>query len=339
MNISPSHTDSIGCLSFTIALNDSSDYEGGGTFFEGLEGSSKVLEMDQGQVTMRPAGVKHAGCAIESGTRYIIGGFCLNRRKVENVRMLLNKDSETSDEQQAKLNEAALVLNPALDNTYNLIANDYIQAGDNAKAKLVLETGLKEAHPGSSEVAYALSSIYLQEKNYADAIACLQKCLEMDDCDIDALNSLASAYAGLGDAVNERECYERIIAAPAAAAKRVASAYCNLGVLSEGKEDELEYYRKSLEIMPRRFAAQYSLGAALASRKEWKEAVDALLKAVEYADTEDKEMMALRTLYQATGTLITGDPRLKSREQVIARFHEVMGKANFEKLSNAPTKR
>ena len=44
------HVDS-GLLSFTIALNGRDDYDGGGTWFEATD---SLVEMDAGEVTLRP---------------------------------------------------------------------------------------------------------------------------------------------------------------------------------------------------------------------------------------------------------------------------------------------
>ena len=63
------HTDQ-SLLSFTIALNEPSEYEGGGTFFRGL--GRAVDAPAAGHAVMFPGKVEHAGQAITRGRRYII---------------------------------------------------------------------------------------------------------------------------------------------------------------------------------------------------------------------------------------------------------------------------
>jgi len=79
----PTHQDE-NTLSFTIALNDRSEYEGGGTFFERLRpvGSSAetpfdetVLNADAGNVVAFPGKLRHGGKVVTAGRRYIIPLF------------------------------------------------------------------------------------------------------------------------------------------------------------------------------------------------------------------------------------------------------------------------
>lgn len=61
-------------LSFNIALNPRSDYEGGGTWFAGL---GRALPMEQGHVCTHASGVMHGGHPITSGVRYILVAFVI----------------------------------------------------------------------------------------------------------------------------------------------------------------------------------------------------------------------------------------------------------------------
>ena len=65
----PTHTDQ-SLLSFTIALNDPSEYEGGGTYFRGLDRA--VDAPAAGHAVLFPGKVEHGGQPITKGTRYII---------------------------------------------------------------------------------------------------------------------------------------------------------------------------------------------------------------------------------------------------------------------------
>jgi tetratricopeptide (TPR) repeat protein len=358
------HTDS-GCLSFTMALNPASDYEGGGTWFEGLEkqehvatsttaaAKAGVIEMDVGQVTIRPGGVKHCGNAIHSGVRYIIGGFCMHRHKIETVRQLLTPDATTSTKQQTANLEAAIVMNPECDAAYNLLANAYEQAGDKAGAVTVLEYCLQHVHPLSGEVAYSLGSLYMEQGRYAQVQQCMETCLRADPCDVDAMMALAQAHAGLGNGQAEEDTYQTMIRTPANGSnynKVMASAYCNLGVLHEGEPVEVEYYQKSLAYLPDNFQARYSLGSAYASRSQWPEAVQAFREAIDRcsasdsvvgggteqgnADVDADVAKALQSLYKVAMQMIrSSSAPPQSREEMMQCFQNVMGADNYDRLA------
>lgn len=63
-------------VSFNIALNSLSEYEGGGTWFEGLQTS---LRSDRGHVLTHASGLLHGGHPITGGVRYILVAFVILR--------------------------------------------------------------------------------------------------------------------------------------------------------------------------------------------------------------------------------------------------------------------
>ena len=67
----PRHVDQSE-YSFTVALNDCAEYEGGGTFFAH---PPAVLNCSAGGVVVFPGDTEHAGYPIFAGTRYIIAVF------------------------------------------------------------------------------------------------------------------------------------------------------------------------------------------------------------------------------------------------------------------------
>ena len=352
------HIDS-GCLSFTIALNEpNEEYTGGGTWFEGLQqqqqqqqhptsessssssSSPAVVEMHTGQVTIRPGGVKHAGHAVKSGTRYIIGGFCMNQKKVESVRMLLATSTcaDVSDEEKKTCLEVAVILNPACDAAYSLLANHYEDVdGDPLKAQQVLEYCLQHVHPASGEIAYSLGSIAMKQKDYARAKECMDICLAADEEDVDAMVTAAQALAGLGRKDEEQTMWQRLVATPGASASTYATAYCNLGVLHQGEASEMEYYQAALVHSPDSFAPRYSLASCYGERHEYDKAIEHFRMAVSHADTEENTMKALHGLYRATTFFVQSDKsfQLTSQEAIMGRFKELMGSDNLERLKAA----
>merc|ERR1719316_1157800 len=77
----PIHQDE-NTFSFTIALNDRSEYEGGGTGFERLRPIGEevpftrhVLNADAGGVVASPGKLRHSGNVVTKGRRYIIPLF------------------------------------------------------------------------------------------------------------------------------------------------------------------------------------------------------------------------------------------------------------------------
>jgi len=351
------HTDS-GCLSFTMALNPATDYVGGGTWFDGLctvdETTNEataldhpVIEMKEaGQVTIRPGGVKHCGFAVESGVRYIIGGFCMHQRKPEPVRQVMAAAQQSG--QLAKWIphlEAAIVLSPEFDSAYNLLAAalEEVDNGSVAKRIQILEYCLEQVHPYAGDASYALGSIYKdldQVQDLTKARACFEKCLQADTHDVEAMVALMMLAASTGDQELETQYAHRVIDSGVAPQKSLAQAYCNLGVLAAGADEEIGYYLKALALAPTRFAPRYSLACAYATRHEWELACESFVQALELPDPSDvtpqQKWQTLQNLYKATAIRVQAEVQAGSlannRDAMMTRFQDIMKKQHFDEL-------
>lgn len=360
------HTDS-GCLSFTIALNSKEEYEGGGTWFEGLRQPTKgngngnddsidccVLEMDVGDVTIRAGGVKHAGFAVTKGTRYIIGGFCMHRDKVEYVRQLLSQQEQPQHSSTAsgagtltptQQLEAALALQPAFDATYNQLALAYSTVhNDPTKALEVAQHCLDHVHPCSGEVAFTKGSLHLQRGEYEKVLSCMELCLRADPSDVDALLTMAQAHAGKNDAPSEERAYQQVLACPSATKKQKGTACNNLGTLCEGQlEEEAEYYHRALRFRPTFFQSRYSLASCYANAKNWESAIQHYKLALEHlrkteeldTSNEEAQFKTLQNLYKAAMNYLHDSQtqlQPKTQADVQRAFESIMGADNFQTL-------
>lgn len=95
-----------GDVSFMLALSPRSAYCGGGTRFEVFGAGSdfvndasveaETVHLEQGELLLFDAGLRHAGRAISSGRRYLLVGFCFTNdpdmaHTAGNVDLMLNK--------------------------------------------------------------------------------------------------------------------------------------------------------------------------------------------------------------------------------------------------------
>ena len=84
-NSQPIHRDS-SLLSLNVALSPRSNYEGGGTFFEGLSPENCTISNERGHVVCHAGGNPHAGRGIQSGERWVLVLFCIAKDQPEFAR-------------------------------------------------------------------------------------------------------------------------------------------------------------------------------------------------------------------------------------------------------------
>uniref|UniRef100_A0A7S1U1D2 Fe2OG dioxygenase domain-containing protein n=1 Tax=Phaeomonas parva TaxID=124430 RepID=A0A7S1U1D2_9STRA len=335
------HTDS-GCLSFTMALNGEDEFSGGGTWFEGLTNpdgtphKSGIVKMPVGGVTFRPGGVRHQGYAVTRGKRYVIGGFMMHKTKVEYVRLLLNKGTiltHAGDFAAAeRYFKAAVGLNENFDGAYTLLSNAQKRLGKMDDAEASLRRCL-EVNPKNAEGMFSLGVLLAERGSVEEAERVYKATLELDPEDCDCMYNLAKLFGDQQRFEEETDLY-KVLLATDPTHSMAAHAFCNLGVavgeLGE-LEDEIKYYRKALELDPEHYHAKFSLGSALASRKEWDEST-AIFKSIVDADPKDDN--ALKNLYRVVSMRLREDPRSAkaSPKQLTKRLEDAMGSANFAKL-------
>jgi len=301
------HTDQ-GCLSFTFALNSNSEYKGGGTFVEGLtkvggeddSSNKKIIEMDIGQCTVRPGGIRHGGNPLESGTRYIIGGFCMHKKKVEVTRQLMDNPCSSDATLVRDCLEAAIAFNPRCDLPYANLAHIYEKEGYQTKALDVVKDCLHTANPHSCSASYYLGTIgYYQTGDYEKAIDCMNICLGVDPKDGDALQTLYQSYSKLGNTQEESNVLKRLVKTPGVSNRVLANAHCNLGTLCDDIDTEIEHYLKAIDCDSTSISTWHSFGSALstsalasyqskdiqASQNNFKQAVAAYRKAIDLIDS------------------------------------------------------
>ena len=73
-------------LTVNIALNEPTEFEGGGTIVEAL--SEKPIRLHRGHALIHPGDVRHAGSTITSGSRYVLVLFLMSKKIIPHDRYL-----------------------------------------------------------------------------------------------------------------------------------------------------------------------------------------------------------------------------------------------------------
>ena len=160
----------------------------------------------------------------------------------------------------------------------------------------------------------------------------MKTCLKVDPSDGDAMGTLAQIMAQLGNPEEEYKLYQTIVSTPGVSKRILSNAFCNLGTMQESDTNkEIDFYKKALEFEPNNVAALQSMGSVYASLKDWQNAIIFYQKVLEL-DGENREVLTL--LYRcATQQLRTeASPEQQSRESMMARLSEIMGKSYLDQL-------
>jgi tetratricopeptide (TPR) repeat protein len=152
----PLHRDA-SILSLNIALSPQSDYEGGGTYFQGID---TILQQEQGHVLCHSGGTMHAGNAISSGERWVMVLFVIS----EEVSQLSRR--------------------------CHALGLDELSKGNNAEARNIFQAGLSVA-PNDHLVHVDLGRTFLHDGLGWKARKCLAQSISAYSLDGKAAVGLA----------------------------------------------------------------------------------------------------------------------------------------------------
>jgi len=314
-----------GCLSFTIQMNPREEYEGGGTWFEGLaedecDHAAGIVKMDVGHVHFRPGGIRHCGFTITSGKRYVVGGFGIHRKRVENSRLLMRGNREEMD----LALPAVVALNPEYDEGYSMLAHHWTGQGKLDQAKQALEYCLEHVNPKCSKVAFSLGvPHYRREGKFDKVMECMKIVLAYDPYDVTAMSAMAEAASEVGDVETEKEMYQRIVQTFGVDPQIQADSYRDLGLLHKGQDlpFEIDCYQKAVAAHDN-YHARFSLGRASFEAGKFDNARESFL--VAYSQ-DPASVGALKALYRTAraimekenGTSLTMDAQTQKMTELV----------------------
>ena len=303
-------------FAFTIALSPSSSFEGGGTYFEHLE---NVVDMPQGHATFRPGAVRHAGSAVQSGVRYVIGGFIAASDKVEHVRRLNERGNRLlmMDPDAAMLREAerlfrwGLLLNPNCSLCHQNLGDTYLRLEEPGQAEASLRQQIALL-PRDSDAYFGLgNALRAQGGKEADALSAYESAVAITPTDYESHLGRAACLAALERTEEEAEAYRAALDLKPGDVR----LWINIGVAYSQTDDTEKAeaaFRKAVSVAPNDARPALNLGRYLAKLSRPAEAIDQFYAAA-VADAEYFEEVKL-----GVGTARAQQGRLREATEAFA---------------------
>ena len=152
----PIHRDS-SLISLNIALSENDSYEGGGTYFEGLDGiGGGTIHNSQGHVLCHSGGIMHAGQSLKSGVRFVLVLFIL----AENIPQIARRCHAmgTRAEEKEQYSTASAAYSTGL----NIAQRDHCLLRDFGRMNIALgrrNKGIKFLRQSDRSYAYCASCL------------------------------------------------------------------------------------------------------------------------------------------------------------------------------------
>ena len=251
------HVDN-GILALTLALSSKSDFTGGGTFFEHIE---NIVEMNEGEVTIRPGSIRHGGNKVSSGTRYVLGAFFLLEDKVEHVRRFKNRGAKART--KLDYNEAerffgiALAINAKCVTCLKDLSELYLVQDRLDEALATLQRALDLVEQ-DSDALFSMGVIYSKLNRDSDSIVAYEKSVEINSDDFELWYNLAMKYEET-NRTRAFEMYEQCLSCNPA----YGPAYINLGTLQAEEGNFLAAEKNFERALTTELAVQASVNLAI----------------------------------------------------------------------------
>ena len=157
------HRDS-SLVTLNVVLSPLSDYEGGGTYFEGLRG---VLQAEQGHAVCHASGAQHAGRRATAGVRWVLVLFVVAETVPQQARHLHELGgrcrADGDLDAAAAAFAAALTFAPDDHQLHQSAASLHMQRGDVAAARASLsKASALYPHDGSQAAAMRLGRMLVE---------------------------------------------------------------------------------------------------------------------------------------------------------------------------------
>lgn len=180
------------------------------------------------------------------------------------------------------------------------LAMAYVQIGHPAWATPVLEK-LSSQSPANPLYPYWLGRLDYDAQHYADAIAHIEKAVELDPKMARAYDNLGLCYFAQND--NDRAIinYQKAIALNNEAATPSAVPYLNLAIAQQSlnQSDQAETnIREALRIDPKLAPAHYRLASILEDKGKLQSAIEELSEAAKLDDQYAEPHLALARIYK-----------------------------------------